>query len=282
MTFRLPHFNRRFLIQVALSLFSAVLLVVGLCSCGREERRLVGDDARGRWMRLGDEAAQKGEWDDAIAAYQRALRHRPDMAAGHRRIAPILEEQRKDVVAALYHYNRYLELAPNAADRETVAEAAEHCQQYIAASTGGDTSALRWRIDSQSETIQQLRNDLASVRETLRLTQAQLESALAANANAARTAPASPAAAAGPRLPAQGRQPAQQPPTKTASASPAKPAQPATPGVYVVQSGDTLSKLATRFHTTTETLYAMNRHQMTSPNNLRIGMKLVVPVSSAP
>ena len=281
MRFRPPHLNRRVLIQVALSLISAVLLVAGLCSCGREEKRLTGDDARGRWMRLGDEAAQKGEWDDAIAAYQRALRHRPDMAAGHRRLAPILEEQRKDIVAALYHYNRYLELAPNAPDRETVAEAAEHCQQYIAASTGGDTSALRWRIDSQSETIQQLRTDLASVRETLRLTQEQLESALAANANAARTGAAVSGANSGPRLPAQGRQPAQ-PPAKTAAKPPAKPAQPATPGVYVVQSGDTLSKLATRFHTTTETLYAMNRHQMTSPNNLRVGMKLVIPTSSAP
>lgn len=279
MVFRLSNLNRRVLLQTLLALVSACLLVAGLCSCGREEKRLTGNDARGRWMRKADEAAQKGEWDAAVALYERALRHRPDMAAGHRRIAPIFDEQKKDPVAALYHYNRYLELAPNAPDREAVAEAVEHCQQYIAAGTGGDTSALRWRIDSQAETIQQLTSDLAAVRETLRLTQAQLDSALAANAAAAHQTASGAAATPGPRLPVMGRQQtATTPPKPVAKAKSAGATE--TPGVYVVQSGDTLSRLATRFHTTTETLYAMNRHQMTSPNALRIGMKLVIPVST--
>lgn len=251
--------SRKRAAQAAAALASIALLAAGLCSCGRTERRLAGDDARGRLIRLADEAAQKGEWNEAVELYERALRHRPDMAAAHRRLAPILQECKKDVVGALYHYDRYLQLAPQALDRDEVAAAADICRQYIAASTGGDTSELVHAIDGKDETIRQLQRELANVQESLRIAKAKL-------------AAASSAAAPPPRLPAEGRQ-ADVPPAT-------RPAPAAAPGTYVVQPGDTLSKIAQRHRTTTETLSAMN--QLANPNALRVGMTLRLPSAATP
>lgn len=257
--------SRKRAAQAALALASIALLAAGLCSCGRTERRLSGDDARGHLIRLADEAAQKGEWNEAVDLYERALRHRPDMAAAHRRLAPILQEYKKDVVGALYHYDRYLQLAPQALDRDDVIAAADTCRQYIAASTGGDTSELVYAINGKDETIRQLQRELANVQESLRIAKAKLD--------AASTASAPP-----PRLPSEGRQAAALPAPVPAPARPATP--PANPGTYVVQPGDTLSKIAQRHHTTTETLSAMN--QLSNPNALRVGMTLRLPKAATP
>jgi LysM repeat protein len=52
------------------------------------------------------------------------------------------------------------------------------------------------------------------------------------------------------------------------------------PLVYVVQPGDTLSGLAGRFLGSTRrflNLYEANRHVLSSPDNLKVGMRLIIP-----
>ncbi len=80
-------------------------------------------------------------------------------------------------------------------------------------------------------------------------------------------------------------------PTAAASAPPAKPPAPATGAddqplapvggkTYVVRKGDTLYGLARRFYhdqSRWRDIYNANRAQLASPNQLRVGMKLVIP-----
>lgn len=70
-------------------------------------------------------------------------------------------------------------------------------------------------------------------------------------------------------------------PTTAPSGEPTAPASPTptpapTPTVYVVASGDTLSKIAASFGITVEELLAANP-QITDPNKIQIGDQIVIP-----
>ncbi len=62
--------------------------------------------------------------------------------------------------------------------------------------------------------------------------------------------------------------------TATVMAEMSRPT-PTPAGLYVVQNGDTLSDLATRFNTTVEEILVAN--DMTDPNSLQVGQELVIP-----
>ena len=52
----------------------------------------------------------------------------------------------------------------------------------------------------------------------------------------------------------------------------------ATPQVYVVQSGDTMSKIAKKFHVPLADLIAANAETIPDPNRLQIGDQVIIPV----
>ncbi|MDR0993285.1 MAG: LysM peptidoglycan-binding domain-containing protein [Verrucomicrobiota bacterium] len=68
-------------------------------------------------------------------------------------------------------------------------------------------------------------------------------------------------------------------PSATAKAESAKPAAQAEGGVYVVKSGDALSKIAVAHGVKTKDLMAANH--LTDANKIRIGQKLVIPGAKA-
>lgn len=70
-------------------------------------------------------------------------------------------------------------------------------------------------------------------------------------------------------------------PTATSSASPGKTPKPTktpqpTPFIYVVQSGDTLSKIADKFHVTQQAILDANP-EITDPNKIFVGQEIVIP-----
>jgi len=56
------------------------------------------------------------------------------------------------------------------------------------------------------------------------------------------------------------------------------PVPAATPQVYVVQSGDTMSKIAKKFHVPLADLIAANAENIPNPNRLQIGDQVTIPV----
>jgi predicted chitinase len=59
-----------------------------------------------------------------------------------------------------------------------------------------------------------------------------------------------------------------------------KPTTPTKVATYTVRSGDTLSKIATKYHTTWQNLQKINN--LANVNKIRVGQKLKVPVASKP
>jgi len=56
----------------------------------------------------------------------------------------------------------------------------------------------------------------------------------------------------------------------------------ATQQIYVVQAGDTMSRIATKFHVPLATLVDANKTTIPDPNKLKIGDVVIIPTSSAP
>jgi LysM repeat protein len=67
------------------------------------------------------------------------------------------------------------------------------------------------------------------------------------------------------------------------SAAPSASAEPTptpgpTPQLYIVQSGDTMSSIASRFNVTLDALIAANRDTVPNPDRLDVGDELIIPV----
>jgi len=79
--------------------------------------------------------------------------------------------------------------------------------------------------------------------------------------------------------PGESRGPSRSPASAT-SASPTTPPAP-TPQVYVVKSGDTMSKIANKFNVPLDELLAANKDTIKDPDKIAVGDEIVIPVPSS-
>ena len=74
-----------------------------------------------------------------------------------------------------------------------------------------------------------------------------------------------------------GASPSATTPVATPTAEPTVPPPP-TPQVYVIKSGDTLSKIANRFGVTLDELLAANKDTIKNPNKIAVGDEVIIPL----
>ena len=217
--------------------------------CGRatdDER-----EARNRHLRRAYAARDVQDVDGAIVWCRRALERRPDLALAHRELAIIYDNYREDYEYALYHYRRYLELRPHSAKRREVEELIRRCRVNVAAQVS--ESPVEWRQDlaARNARIRSLELEVAALRQA--------------------AAPSAPA-------PAPAARPAEAPRPRGPEPAAAAPA----PGTrtHVVQAGETLSTISSRYYGTPakwNRILEANRDRLSSANNVRVGVALVIP-----
>jgi LysM repeat protein len=79
--------------------------------------------------------------------------------------------------------------------------------------------------------------------------------------------------------PDDGAVPSPSPTLAVATPTPAPTPEPSpTPQVYVIKSGDTLSKIAREFGVTVDDLLAANKDTISNPNKISVGDEIVIPV----
>lgn len=219
----------------------AMLFIAGGFGCGRS-----GDDARdarNRYLRRAQAAQDAQDIDGAIALCEKALEREPDLALAHRELGLMLDNYRQDPVAALYHYRRYLELRPDSKNREAVEQLIQHGRTAFAAQVAASPDEMQRGLKARDERITALELEVVVLREQL-----------AAAAMAAAPLSRNPAVAVAPRV--------------------------ATTQVHVVQSGETLATISTRYYGTTakwKIIFNANRERLNDANNVRVGTQLVIP-----
>lgn len=230
-----------------------VAVLVLLFGCGK------GNDANHPLMVKGNQFRQDGKYDEAREAYRRMLVAKPESAAAHLAIASLFDENLNLQIEAIYHYNEYLRLAPEAANRTAVTEyirlsQAKLLKELKDAEANGEVVNIELEKDPTFQALKRANEDL---KKYILNQQQRLKDAQAAAKAAGVTAPAAAIAPA---------------------SSNAVPAPASGDRIYVVQSGDTPGKISQKMYGTTQKYQLiLDANQLKGSSNLKIGQELKIP-----
>ncbi len=110
---------------------AALLLACGLCGClpGADNQ---ADEEREPHFLLGRKLASQMDYAGAVDAYEKALTVNPQSAAAHFELAWLYEGKENDPAAAIYHYERFLKLAPNSGKADVAQAHINNCKLDLA------------------------------------------------------------------------------------------------------------------------------------------------------
>lgn len=229
-------------------IFAGLCCVLG-AGCGRvsgEQR-----EARDRHLRRAEAAQAAQDIDRAIAWCEKALERRPGLALAHRKLGLMLDNYRQDYVAAIYHYQRYLALRPDATCRPDIEALIRRCRISFAAQLAESPGEFKRDLQARDQRLADLEREVTALREKLR-------------------------AGARPAAPEPSAFQFQPPAPKAAAAAPVSAPGP----VHVVQAGENLAGISTRYYGTParwKTIFNANRASLSDANNLRVGTRLEIP-----
>ncbi|MEI6891190.1 MAG: LysM peptidoglycan-binding domain-containing protein [Pontiella sp.] len=228
-------------------LFATLLALTG---CEKDFASMEEREERDPNMISGQKFLADGNIDAAIEKFKLALEQEPLMARPHLDLALIYQQHKINYIHAIYHYDRYLELRPDAEKAEFIQE------QKLKVAT-----ALATTLIHNSPNVKRLIQE----RNTLIQQNNELQRKLAAVLKASST------------------------PTLTHTPPKVTPPAPTTPPpaarnqkhqIYHVVSGDTLTKISTKFYGDSEKwdiIYEANKDMMRSAGDLRVGQTIVIP-----
>lgn len=224
------------------------LLVLATAGCSGNAR--ANREDRDPLLRKARERKNAQDFEGAVSLYTRALEKKPQLAQAHLELGLLFDQNLEQYVRAIYHYERYLELDPKAEKRELVDELIRHAKLSFAASLPDKPAEAVREIALLKQEIEWLKDQLGS------------GAPVPARTAPAKAAPA-PTAAANPSAAA------------TPPPAPAPAAQ-----TYVVQPGDTLSRIAAKVYGDAakwKPIFEANRNVLPSPQSIRVGQPLVIP-----
>lgn len=110
---------------------AAVLLCAGLNGCLPSGQGQFEEEKESHYM-AGKSCASSMDYRGAIEAFEKAAEVNPRSAAAHFQLGWLYEEKEPDSAAAIYHYECFLKLRPNADNAEFVKQRINNCKQDLA------------------------------------------------------------------------------------------------------------------------------------------------------
>ena len=282
--------------QTVLNATMAVVLGFGLTGCD-----LLTVSQTGRNIREGNEALARGEVQKSLQHFEAALDGTMLSAEAHYRLGLLYEDQIKNEVGALHHFERYLELAPQGQFATDVKGYVDRLRLTIVSRLSeGPVMPAReaTRLKNENLALKQqlteLRQQAPATRTAGALTRAASPPAPVATPAmvVAATPPptAQPATPAEPEvrraLPVGGAAPAAaSPPAPAAAVSAASSPAGVAPGAapvrtYKVEAGDTLAGIARKLYKNSgqwPKIAEANKGTLADPTKLKPGMVLIIP-----
>ena len=249
----------------------------------------------GRGIRDGNDAVLRGEFQKAVEHYESALDGTLLTAEAHYRLGLVYEDKLKNEVAALHHFERYLELAPQGQFSTDVRGYVDRLRLVIVSRLAeGTVVPAREAMRLKNENLE-LRQENAELRDQQSKTKSTAGRSVPAVTPVPRPALTALPEAAPPPLPA-GATPEPEvrralplsAPEPVAPASVAAPAAavpspattPSAPKSHTVVSGDTLSKISRKYYGNSgdwQKIAEANKAILPDPTKLKVGMVLTVP-----
>jgi LysM repeat protein len=221
---------------------------------------------------LGKSRVNAMDYAGAVEAFTESLEANPRSAAAHFQLACLFDQKESDPAAAVYHYQEFLRLDPNADNAEVIKQRIYSCKQQLAADVLPLPSApaVQKQLEDLAEKNRQLQDEVDKWR-------AYYTAQLAAQKNPPAPTPSTPALA-----------PAGSPTPDDVSAAPANPVpamssqsirttvtKPARARIHTVAAGETLAAIARKSGVSLAALEAANPG--VTPKKLRVGQTVNLP-----
>jgi len=243
-------------------LVAICIIATGGCSPSDQS---AADEEKEFHFEQGNNCFNSMDYPGAIEAFREALEVNPRSAQAHYRLAQLFDTKQPDPAAAIFHYQEYLRLSPQAENAAVIRERIGACKQQLAADvlTIPTAPAAMRQIEFLTQTnnalklqIAQLQGDKKSLNDYI----ASLQTAAKSN----------PAWSPGNVTPLPGDN---NPPNPPPSRNPPPPAY--QPRTYVVKASETLAAIARKNGVGLSALEAANPG--VNPKKLRVGQTLNLP-----
>ena len=161
----------------------AIFATISVFFAGCSRTDVAEEDARDREspsMRRGMELEQVGNLDGAIHSYEETILNHPRLGIAHLHLAILLQEHRKDYIAAIYHYQQYNTLRPDAEKQDMIKERIRISEQLLATQLRADTTngreQQRFLADNQrlNQRLSQIEGEKAALLDATNLLAQQI------------------------------------------------------------------------------------------------------------
>jgi tetratricopeptide (TPR) repeat protein len=238
----------------------AVLCGLVLCGCHPGGRATVDEEKEPQFL-IGRSRVNAMNFRGAIEAFEQALEMNPRSAAAHFELGWLYAEKEADEAAAIYHYQKYLQLRPNASNAENIRQHILRLKHELAKAVMPipPSSDLLRQLDQVVQEKQQLQGEVDRLqRQIAQISAAQASVAprpelrTSATAFATRSNPVAPT-----------------------TSSLRTPTTLSTRANYRIKDGDTLMSIARRHNVRLESLQAANPRL--DARRLQPGQTIVIP-----
>ena len=104
---------------------------VALNGCSSSDQSQLDEEKEPHFV-LGKGRVNAMDYQGAIEAFEQSLEANPHSAAAHFELGWLYDEKAPDPAAAIYHYEQYLKLYPNAENAEVIRQRIDGCKQQLA------------------------------------------------------------------------------------------------------------------------------------------------------
>jgi tetratricopeptide (TPR) repeat protein len=214
------------------------------------------DEEKDPHFQRGQSLVNSQDFKGAVDEFEKALDTNPRSAAAHFELG-CLYDKLNDYAAAIYHYQRHLQLQPDSEHASLVKERIRGCKQQLA-----NTEFPLPNNQNLQREVDRLNADNMALKQQLDELHNQLSAAAVARMapQPIERAPESNHYAVTPRL-------------ETPRASGSFPAP--HPRVHIVKSRETITSIAAQYGVSPSAILAANPH--TNPRHLRVGQSLNLP-----
>jgi len=241
------------------------LLLLAVNGCAPSESGSLDDEKEPHYV-LGKGRVNAMDYAGAIEAFTGALEVNPRSAAAHFQLACLFDTKSAEPAAAIYHYQEFLRLNPQADNAEVIRQRIYSCKQQLAADVLPLPSApaAQKQLEELAEKNRRLQDEVEKWR-------AYYAAQQAAPKNSPATVPNNPVTAT--QTPDDVTTPTGISPTATTPR--AQPVHAAKPRTHVVAAGETLAAIARKAGVSLAALQAANPG--VTPKKLRVGQTVNLP-----
>ena len=249
--------NKERIQQTVVPLLLAIVLMYGLTACGGVERRDRREE-QDPVLKRAQARKRTHDIDGAIELFHKSLERKPGLARAHLELGLIYDSEKEDYIRAIYHYQRYLEIRPDAQKRPIIEDLVSRARLSFATTLPNPPSGAIEEISELKRENAMLQHRIVELQE-----QEKRVKEIAAK-------------------PVKKKKVASRPPAgkpKVLVAPKPAPAQSAVQ-TYRVQEGDTLSRIAKKMYNNPKQwnkIFEANRSTMRTPGNLKVGQVLIIP-----